>query len=356
MIILDGSFGEGGGALVRTALALSTLTGQEFKITNIRSNRPSPGLKAQHLQAINALKQICQAQTNKIDLGSTELHFSPGKIKAGIYDIDIGTAGSISLLLQALILPCMFAPGKVTLNITGGTCGKWQAPVEYLQNVLLPYIKKFVERIELKIIKRGYFPVGGGKVKVEIWPQVNSEDPAVISLFCNSLSKYELEHPGKLEQIRGIVNVSADLQDKEVAERIKKAAEGSLKEFDVAKTIRVEYSNTPSTGGEIVLWGVFSREGDVNHFIGSSTLVERGKNSETIGQEAGQELKKEILSGFAVDPYLADQIIPFLALQPGSMITTSTITEHCLTNVYVAEHFLPIGFKIGKNKIIVESK
>ncbi|MFH1275891.1 MAG: RNA 3'-terminal phosphate cyclase, partial [Candidatus Woesearchaeota archaeon] len=165
MITLNGSFGEGGGALVRTALALSTLTGQEFKVDKIRSGRPNPGLKAQHLQAINALKQICNAETNEIKIGTTDLYYKPGKIKAGIYNIDIGTAGSISLLLQALILPCMFAPGKVTLNVTGGTCGKWQAPVEYLQNVLLPYLKKFVEKIEIKIIKRGYFPVGGGQVK-----------------------------------------------------------------------------------------------------------------------------------------------------------------------------------------------
>ncbi|MDP3733601.1 MAG: RNA 3'-terminal phosphate cyclase, partial [Nanoarchaeota archaeon] len=156
MIELDGSYGEGGGALIRTALALSTITGTEFKVSNIRSGRKDPGLKAQHLQAINALKQICNAQTNEIELGSTALHFKPGIIKGGNYTIDIGTAGSISLLLQALIVPCMVAPSKVTLKITGGTCGKWQASVDYLQHVLLPYLRRFVEKIELKILKQGY--------------------------------------------------------------------------------------------------------------------------------------------------------------------------------------------------------
>ncbi|MBI4981070.1 hypothetical protein HZC30_05955 [Candidatus Woesearchaeota archaeon] len=149
MIQLDGSYGEAGGALVRVALALSTLTGQEFKVTNIRANRPEPGLKAQHLEAINALKQICTAETNEIKLGTTELYFTPGKIKRGIYEIDIGTAGSISLVLQALILPCLFAPGKVTLKIKGGTCGRWQASVYYLQNILLPHLHRFAEKIEL---------------------------------------------------------------------------------------------------------------------------------------------------------------------------------------------------------------
>jgi RNA 3'-phosphate cyclase len=356
MITLDGSYGEGGGALVRTALAISTLTGQEFKVTNIRAGRKNPGLKAQHLQAINALKDICKAQTNEIKLGLTELHYKPGKIKSGKYNIDIGTAGSISLLLQALILPCMFAPNKVTLNVKGGTCGKWQAPVEFLQNVLMPYLQRFVEKIELKIIKRGYFPVGGGEVKVEIKPQVSSDDPAVISLFCNSLIKYNFETQGKLEQIRGIVNVSSDLEEKEIGERIKMAAQASLKEFDVAKSIRVEYSKTLSTGGEIVLWAVFSENDEATMFMGSSALVEKGKTSESIGKEAAQKLVAEINSGFVIDSHLADQLIPFMALLPGSTITTSQVTNHTLTNIYVVEHFLPIGFKIGKNKIMVVKK
>ncbi|MBI2666782.1 hypothetical protein HYX13_04170 [Candidatus Woesearchaeota archaeon] len=182
MITLDGSFGEGGGSLVRVALALSVFTGQSFEIKNIRSGRPQPGLKAQHLEAIQGLKRICNAQTNEkspegffkvsgsegiakkneasnpetneIHLGSTELRFIPGKLKQGTFIIDIGTAGSISLLLQAIILPCLFAPGRITLKITGGTCGKWQASVDYLQNILLPQLHKFVEKIELKILRR----------------------------------------------------------------------------------------------------------------------------------------------------------------------------------------------------------
>src|SRR3989338_6026985 len=168
MLTLDGTHLEGGGSLVRVALALSALTGKPFKITNIRANRSEPGLKAQHLHAIKALTQLCQAETNPIDIGTRELTFKPGKIKKGIYSIDIGTAGSITLLLQALILPSLFAPGKVTLNITGGTCGKWQASVDYLQHLLLPHLQRFVEKIELKIIKRGYYPAGGGEIILEI--------------------------------------------------------------------------------------------------------------------------------------------------------------------------------------------
>ncbi|MBI2145928.1 hypothetical protein HYU22_01140 [Candidatus Woesearchaeota archaeon] len=120
MIELDGSHQEGGGALVRVALAFSALTGQGFKVTNIRAGRKDPGLKAQHLEAIKALQQICHATINNVKLGSTELQFTPGKMKSGTYEIDIGTAGSITLLLQALILPSMIAPGKMAFAITGG--------------------------------------------------------------------------------------------------------------------------------------------------------------------------------------------------------------------------------------------
>ncbi len=153
MIKLDGNYGEGGGSLVRVALALSTLTGKEFQVKNIRSGRSKSGLKAQHLAAVNALKEICNAETNEIKVGSTELDFKPGKIKKGIFKIDIGTAGSISLLLQALTLPCLFASGKVTLKVKGGTCGLGQASVDYLQNVLLPHLIRFVDKIELKFLK-----------------------------------------------------------------------------------------------------------------------------------------------------------------------------------------------------------
>src|SRR3989344_6611665 len=170
MITIDGSHLEGGGSIVRVALALSTLIGQEFKVINIRANREVSGLKAQHLESILALKEICGAETSNIQVGSKELWYKPGRIKGGKYRIDIGTAGSISLSLQGIILPCLFAPKKVSLEIKGGTCGKWQASVDYLQNVLIPHLTRFA-KIELKIIKRGYYPKGGGEIILEISPK-----------------------------------------------------------------------------------------------------------------------------------------------------------------------------------------
>ncbi len=362
MIELDGSYGEGGGALVRTALALSTLTGKEFKVGGIRSGRPEPGLKAQHLTAIKALKEICTAQTNEIDIGSTELNFKPGKIKKGIYEIDIGTAGSITLLLQALILPCLFAPGKVTLSIKGGTCGKWQASVDYLQNVLLPYLSRFVDKIELRVLKRGYYPKGQGLIKLEISPRFKINKFASFDAFYQELQHkvpdIKMLEQGTLEQIRGVANVSLELQEKNVGERIKKAAESVLKEYNVPVNIRVEYAQSSSTGGEILLWGIFSKKGLVDPdnpvILSGDALVEKNKSSEDIGKEAAEEFKKQAKEGAAVDYHLADQLIQFMGLLPDSEIKAGKLSNHAQTNIYVVEKFLPVGFKIDEGKVKVE--
>lgn len=364
MIILDGNYGEAGGALVRVALALSALTSQEFKVTNIRAGRTDSGLKPQHLTAIKTLKEFCHAETNNIDIGSTELHFKPGKIKKGIYDIDIGTAGSITLLLQALILPSLFAPGKVTFNITGGTCGKWQASVDYLQNILLPYLNRFVEKIEMKILKRGYYPKGQGLIRLEISPRFNIHKYESFSALSEELPfkipKIIMLEQGKLEQIRGIVNVSVELQEKEVGERIKNAVVGSVKQYNIPINIRVEYAKAESIGGEALVWGVFSKDGKVDYdnpvLLAGDALVEKGKNSEEIGKEAAEELKKQIDVHAAVDHHLADQLIQFMGLLSGSKIKAGEVSKHAETNMYVVEKFLPVAFKLEKNVVSVEEK
>lgn len=355
---LDGAHLEGGGALVRVALALSTLTGQKIVVENIRAARPNPGLKAQHLAAINALKEIANAKTNKIELGSDTLIFEPGKVKGGKYKIDIGTAGSITLLLQALIPPCLFASSRVELIIKGGTCGKWQASVDYLQNVLLPHLQRFA-KIELKVIKRGYYPKGGGEICLIIRPKYKLKD---FSLLWKELEeevvKYELIEVGNLEQIKGIVNCSAELVDSEVGNRILMSAKKALQKLDVPVNIRVDYTKTKSIGGEFLLWTVYSKNGDAvgpnKVILAFSTLIEKGIRSEEIGIKTAKKLIDEIKLGFGCDEYLADQLIPYMVLLPGSVITTSKITNHTKTNIHVVEQFLPVSFEIERNKIKVK--
>ncbi len=350
MIILDGSQGEGGGAMVRVALALSTYTKQEFKITNIRAGREQGGLKAQHVAAIKALKKICNAETNDVEIGTTELHYKPGKIVPGKYEFDIGTAGSITLFLQAIILPSLFASGKITLTVKGGTSGKWQASVDYLQQILLPQLKRFVDKIELKILKRGYYPEGGGEIILEISPRKQKE---------KTVSAIILDTPGKLEQIKGVINASASLQEQRVAERIRQAAEAGLRKYQVPINIRVEYAQTKSIGGEIVLWAVFSNNGTMDLInpviLGGDALLEKGKRSEEVAKEAVEELSLEIDSNAAVDHHLADQLIPFMGLLPGSKIKVQEVTSHTQTNINIVEQFLPVKFEIKNNIIEVKA-
>ncbi len=359
MINLDGSQGEGGGALVRTALALAALTRQEFVVENIRAGRVEGGLKAQHLEAINLLKKLCSAKTNEISLGSPHLEFSSGPVKGGFFSIDIGTAGSISLLLQAVVLPSLFAQRSTTFRIVGGTCGKWQMSVDYLQNIVLSYLKPFVQKIEFKILKRGYYPAGGGEVELKITPRFSHENATSFESFWQDLSSQcspiKLLEQGKLEQIRGIVNVSTQLEEKNVAERIRQAALTHLKKYQVPINIHIEYAKTTSIGGEILLYALFSSKAeDLNVILGSSELVEKGKSSEEIGKLCAQKLVEEISSQGCVDEYLADQLIPYLALLPSSTIRVSKVTNHTLTNIHVAEKFLPVKFNVEDKVISVQ--
>ncbi len=164
MLKLEGDYLEGGGSVARVALAMSTLTGRPFEIDNIRKNRPQPGLKNQHLFCVKALEELCNAETEGASLGSTYLKYVPGKIDGKTIDVDIQTAGSIPLFLQAILLPSMFANKTVRLNIVGGTDGKWAAPIDYFREIFLPHLRKFGD-VECKLIKRGYYPKGNGRVE-----------------------------------------------------------------------------------------------------------------------------------------------------------------------------------------------
>ena len=169
-----------------------------------------------------------------------------------------------------------------------------------------------------------------------------------------------LTEQGKLEQIRGIVNVSLELQEKEVGERIKNAVIGGLKYYNVPISIRVEYAKAESIGGEVLIWGIFSHDGKVDYdnpvILAGDALVEKSKTSEEIGKEAASELKEQICAEAAVDYHLADQLIQFMGLLPGSKIKAGEVSKHAETNMYVVEKFLPVAFKVEKNMVSVEEK
>ena len=348
MIKLDGNYLEGGGQIVRTALALSTITGKEFEVKGIRKGRKKSGLKNQHLYCVKALQELCGAKAEGAELGSEYLHYKPGKIQGKTISIDIGTAGSITLLLQALLLPSIFADKKVRLKIKGGTDTKWSMPVDYFREILLPQLRKYAD-IDFKLERRGYYPKGNGKVDIKI-KQIEDRS-----------KKIELLEQGYLLHIKGISHASFDLQKANVAERQSRAAKVLLKKLNVPVQIRTEYVNTDSTGSGIVLWAIFSKDKDEIDFnnpirIGADGLGERGKRAEEVGKEAAERLLEEISYRAPVDRYLADNLIPFLALF-GGQIKVSNISNHTLTNIYVVEQFLGKIFSVDKeNKIISVKK
>lgn len=349
MITIDGSYGEGGGQIIRTALALSTITGLAFEAAGIRKGREQPGLKAQHLTCIKALEQLTGARAEGAALGSESLKFYPGKKFIGKLEIDIGTAGSITLMLQSLLPACITAGRKVKLTIKGGTCGKWQMPAEYFMEVFLPPLRRYAG-IKAKLVKRGYYPAGGGVVELSIAPKFTFEKR-------NEAPKTEITEQGIMHYIKGVSHASASLQERQVAERQARAAEISLRELGCPVSIASQYSNTLSSGSGITLWAVFSNEKDEIDFmnpriIGADTIGDRGMPSEEVGTSAAAQLIKEIKSGAPVDSHLADNLIPFLAIF-GGKIKVSEITKHTLANIYTAEQFLGKVFEVDeKNSII----
>jgi RNA 3'-terminal phosphate cyclase (GTP) len=363
MITIDGSFLEGGGQIIRSALALSTITHKTFEVDNIRKGRCDSGLKAQHLYCIKAVEQLCNANVKNAKIGSEYIKYFPRKIEGKTISIDIGTAGSISLLLQAVLIPSMFADKRVRLKIKGGTEGKFAQPYDYFKEVFIPQIQKFVD-IDVKLIKRGYYPKGNGIVEVYIKPKYKLIDFNDFNKFHNHLKenapKINLLEQGHLTQIKGISHASLDLENAKVAERQAKAAKLILNKYDCPINIQAEYCDTLSTGSGITLWAIFSKDKEEIDFnnpirLGADALGERGKRAEIVGKEAAENIIKEIESKAPVDKYLADQILPFMALVGKSKIKVSQITNHCKTNIYVIEKFLGKIFEIDEKERIIST-
>lgn len=335
MIEIDGSFGEGGGAIVRTAIALSAVTNKPSKIYNIRAKRAKGGLQVQHLEAVKALAKLSDADVKGAHLGSTALEFHPRKIRSGNISISIPTAGSIGLVLQGLMIACIHADGSVKINISGGaTNGKWAMPLNYARHVLLPLLAKMGYEASINIERYGYYPKGGAEVDVIISPA--------------ELSPLTLTERGDIVKIEGISHASSFLEKNKVAERQQKTARDIIyKELKITAVIRAQYNDTICPGSAIELWAVCE-----NSVVGSDGLGELGKRAEDVGKEAAEHLIEQIKSGAAVDEYAEDQLIPYMALAAGSEIKVPKLTGHTKTNIWLAEQFLPVKFEVKDNIII----
>lgn len=325
MIEIDGSYGEGGGQIVRMAVALSALTGKDIKIFNIRAKRSNPGLRNQHITAINAVAKLCNADVKGLRIGSKSIEFHPHKIKGGSYTFDIGTAGSITLVMQACLLPSLMADDETYFKIRGGTDVKWAPPWDYFQNVFLNLLKKMGCNIESYLNQRGYYPAGGGEVEILIEP-------------CK-LKKLNFDE--SIEKIEGIINI-ANLPYK-IAERIKKSANEKLGENGMEASIAIEETTAESNGVGIVLW-------TKPKILGADCLGERGKPAEQVGKEAANKLIQEIKSNVDLDERAVDQLLPYIAMT-GGKFKCRHLSNHAMTEMWLIKKFIDINFDIKKNEI-----
>lgn len=331
-IEIDGSFGEGGGQILRTCLSLSCVTGMPFRASNIRAGRKKPGLRPQHLLSVRAAAELSGAEVAGDALGSLELTFKPGRLRPANYLFDVGrlasSAGSTGLVFQTIILPLAFAGSGSRVTIRGGTHVEWSPPADYIKEVFLPLATRFSVRAELENPKNGYYPIGGGEIEARVHP---SRPP---------LSPVEVIDRGGLINVTVsscVSNLPLDIarrQEKRAVERLEAA---SVHPGAVSFT-------APSPGRGTYLF-ILARFESIA--AGFCALGARGKRAEEVADEATEKFLSYFNRAGALDPHLSDQVAQCMALAKGrSAFTTTEVTPHLLTNVYVIERFLPVRFSV----------
>jgi RNA 3'-phosphate cyclase len=334
MFEIDGSQKSGSGTILRLSVALAIIIGEPLHICNIRQNRPQPGLKAQHLEAVLTAAKLCNAEVKGATLNSRELWFTPREVRSGNFEAEIGTAGSISVLLMTALPICVFAKDTVRLRVAkGGTDVSHSPTINYMRNVFLTALKQMGLDASITVHKYGYYPKGMGEVTMTVKPS-------------HALQPICLEHFGTLTSVKGI-SVCTFLAERKVAERQAKAANEYLSERGYAADIQVmnDRSNPLQKGSSIVLWA----ETDTGAIIGADAIGELRKTSEAVGREAAERLYTEISATPTVDAHLSDMLIPYVALAEGtSAFLTRTVSDHLEANIWLAEKMLGVRFNITK--------
>lgn len=318
MIELDGS--TGGGGFVRTALALSAITGESVRIEGIRGARPDPGLEPQHLAAVRAIAAICDGTVEGAEIDARTLAFTPDRPRGGEYDVDIGTAGSVTLLFDTVLPLALAIDEPLRVTARGGTDVKWAPPVEYYRRVKLPLLRRRGLQAALDLDRSGFYPAGGGE--------------ATLCLAPSTLQPLEFAERGSPTGARIYSKASADLADADVAERQAIAAADGIEAAGVTPIERTTtYAATASTGSSVVLRVDFE-----NTVVGFDALGERGTPSEAVAAGVVEAATAFLDGGAAVDRHLADQLLAFLALS-GGRVRVPTITEHVGTALDLLEAF-----------------
>ena len=312
MIEIDGSEGEGGGQILRTAMALSALTGEPLQIRNIRAGRPRPGLAAQHLTSVRAVAGICHGDLEGDAVGSVSLSFKPCGVTGGRFRFDVGTAGSVTLVIQSCILALANCPEGFELAIGGGTDVLKAPPIDHSRNVLFPMLAKMGYDLQMPSCRRGFYPEGGGMVEVK-------------GIGTKKISPLDLRDRGRFLGIGGLAY--AQNLPRHVADRIVVQCKKDLLRFQPID-MRLDVSEGRSTGAGVVLTASYE-----NTVLGASCLGERGLPSESVGQVASRTLIDEMRTS-TLDVHAADQILPFMAIADGvSIFKVKEMSSHLMTQM-----------------------
>jgi RNA 3'-terminal phosphate cyclase (ATP) len=336
MLIIDGSFGEGGGQILRTSLGLSLVTGMAFRIEKIRAGRKSPGILRQHLTAINAAAKIGQADVVGANLGSQQLTFIPKNIVTGEYSFAIGTAGSATLVLQTVLPALLTAEGATSLILEGGTHNPAAPPFDFLERTFIKQINKMGAKVTLDLVRPGFYPAGGGQIKVHIEP-------------AKTLQGFELTSRGEIlsRKARALVaSLPPDIADRElnfIAQRMSWGKDWLHREI---------ITNSRGPGNVVFI------ELESEHLTEIFTSFgERGVRAEAIADEVVKEARHYLASGVPVGEYLADQLLIPFALAGGGAFTTFGLSLHTTTNIEVIKKFLKVKInakQLGKLSTLIE--
>ncbi len=336
MRVIDGSTGEGGGQILRTALFLSVLTGQSIRVEKIRSGRSKPGLKPQHVGVLRLLEEVTGADALGAAPGSSRVEFHPAVPRPGHYRFDVGTAGSLALFLQTLLPVCLASPGAIRLDLVGGTDVRGGPTIEWVRRVLIPRLAPLALRLDLECIQHGFEPAGGGQVRLEVEPRPGADTLA-------ELRRLVLERLGPPVLARGDPVTAGgtsiaheSLRGASVAQRVADSAAATM-ETDGLPRPKIETFSVPaaSAGASVTLWV----EDSFGVRLGSDGLGRRGVPAEDVGRRAAQQLAEDWRSGATVDRHLADHLVPWVALGMGS-VRVPFITGHLETNVWVCQQML----------------
>ncbi len=327
MIEIDGSFGEGGGGILRNAITFSLLTQKPFRIVNIRKNRPKKGLAHQHLKCLELAKLVSNSKITGASIGSSQVEFFPEKIqKGGTYTLDIKTAGAITLLLQSVFLPCYLSGHRFKFKIIGGTDVPFSPGCDFFKQI---YLSNFnFKNMKFEINRRGYYPKGFGEV-----------DFSFQSNKTSNTQELNFRDRGRLQTLRSQAHASFELQKLEVLENLNSALNVYLSDLEAPRLNQNVYSHSLSQGSGLLLKAQFE-----NFNIGISKIH---SDIDYLAKNSSKEMIELLNTGEGVDHYLADQLIPLLATQKG-VIQSDKITNHIISAIYTAEKFLDIKIKIDK--------